>query len=213
MRGQVMTSCARRRGASTAGCWSTSRYVLRSGGSRPGPRPGLGAAVRRLAYDEAGPPGAVVRPVDRKCAKRRFGWRSGSGRGGPARSQPGGALGGAPPPGRPGLAPRERRYLTRAELLSLLDELPVKWRTLVELLAATGLVSRARRPAIRPGQPAPPRAPPRGRAGWHKRCRVPHSAPHLRLDADRIRSISVSSPALDGRPLARVHARHLRPPD
>jgi integrase len=92
-----------------------------------------------LAYDEAGPPGAVVRPVDRKCAKRRFGWRSGSGRGGPARSQPGGALGGAPPPGRPGLAPRERRYLTRAELLSLLDELPVKWRTLVELLAATGL--------------------------------------------------------------------------
>ena len=34
---------------------------------------------------------------------------------------------------------RERRYLTRAELVSLLDEIPVKWRPLFELLAATGL--------------------------------------------------------------------------
>ena len=34
---------------------------------------------------------------------------------------------------------RERRYLTRAELLMLLDEVPVKWRPLFELLAATGL--------------------------------------------------------------------------
>jgi integrase len=34
---------------------------------------------------------------------------------------------------------RERRYLTRAELVRLLDEVPVKWRSLFELLAATGL--------------------------------------------------------------------------
>ena len=31
------------------------------------------------------------------------------------------------------------RYLTRAELVSLLDEMPDKWRSLFELLAATGL--------------------------------------------------------------------------
>ena len=34
---------------------------------------------------------------------------------------------------------RERRYLTRAELARLLDEVPAKWRPLFELLAATGL--------------------------------------------------------------------------
>jgi integrase len=34
---------------------------------------------------------------------------------------------------------RERRYLTRAELVRLLDEVPAKWRPLFELLAATGL--------------------------------------------------------------------------
>jgi integrase len=34
---------------------------------------------------------------------------------------------------------RERRFLTRAELVRLLDEVPVKWRSLFELLAATGL--------------------------------------------------------------------------
>jgi integrase len=34
---------------------------------------------------------------------------------------------------------RERRYLTRAELVRLLDEVPSKWRPLFELLAATGL--------------------------------------------------------------------------
>jgi len=34
---------------------------------------------------------------------------------------------------------RERRFLTRAELVRLLDEVPVKWRPLFELLAATGL--------------------------------------------------------------------------
>ena len=34
---------------------------------------------------------------------------------------------------------RERRYLTRAELVHLLDEVPPKWRPLFELLAATGL--------------------------------------------------------------------------
>jgi integrase len=34
---------------------------------------------------------------------------------------------------------RERRYLTRAELVRLLDEVPLKWRPLFELLAATGL--------------------------------------------------------------------------
>ena len=34
---------------------------------------------------------------------------------------------------------RERRFLTRAELLRLLDEIPAKWRPLFELLAATGL--------------------------------------------------------------------------
>jgi integrase len=33
----------------------------------------------------------------------------------------------------------ERRYLTRAELVRLLDEVPSKWRPLFELLAATGL--------------------------------------------------------------------------
>ena len=33
----------------------------------------------------------------------------------------------------------ERRYLTRAELVRLLDEVPPKWRPLFELLAATGL--------------------------------------------------------------------------
>ena len=33
----------------------------------------------------------------------------------------------------------ERRYLTRAELGRLLDEVPAKWRSLFELLAATGL--------------------------------------------------------------------------
>jgi integrase len=34
---------------------------------------------------------------------------------------------------------RERRFLTRAELVRLLDQVPVKWRSLFELLAATGL--------------------------------------------------------------------------
>ncbi len=34
---------------------------------------------------------------------------------------------------------RERRFLTRAELVRLLDEVPAKWRPLFELLAATGL--------------------------------------------------------------------------
>ena len=34
---------------------------------------------------------------------------------------------------------RERRFLTRAELVRLLDEVPSKWRPLFELLAATGL--------------------------------------------------------------------------
>ena len=34
---------------------------------------------------------------------------------------------------------RERRYLTRAELVQLLDEFPAKWRPLFELLASTGL--------------------------------------------------------------------------
>lgn len=34
---------------------------------------------------------------------------------------------------------RERRYLTRAELVRLLDEVPAKWRPLFELLASTGL--------------------------------------------------------------------------
>jgi integrase len=34
---------------------------------------------------------------------------------------------------------RERRFLTRAELSRLLDEIPVKWGPLFELLAATGL--------------------------------------------------------------------------
>ena len=34
---------------------------------------------------------------------------------------------------------RERRYLTRAELVRLLDEVPAKWRPLFELLGATGL--------------------------------------------------------------------------
>jgi integrase len=34
---------------------------------------------------------------------------------------------------------RERRFLTRAELVRLLDEVPPKWRPLFELLAATGL--------------------------------------------------------------------------
>ena len=33
----------------------------------------------------------------------------------------------------------ERRFLTRAELVRLLDEVPAKWRPLFELLAATGL--------------------------------------------------------------------------
>lgn len=32
----------------------------------------------------------------------------------------------------------ERRYLTRAELVRLLDEVPPKWRPLFELQAATG---------------------------------------------------------------------------
>jgi integrase len=34
---------------------------------------------------------------------------------------------------------RERRFLTRTELVRLLDEVPAKWRPLFELLAATGL--------------------------------------------------------------------------
>jgi integrase len=34
---------------------------------------------------------------------------------------------------------RERRFLTRAELVRLLDEVPPKWQPLFELLAATGL--------------------------------------------------------------------------
>ncbi|HKR98843.1 MAG TPA: tyrosine-type recombinase/integrase, partial [Candidatus Dormibacteraeota bacterium] len=34
---------------------------------------------------------------------------------------------------------RERRFLTRAEVVGLLDEVPAKWRPLFELLAATGL--------------------------------------------------------------------------
>ena len=39
----------------------------------------------------------------------------------------------------PRLVARERRYLTRAELGRLLDEVAVKWRPLFELLASTGL--------------------------------------------------------------------------
>jgi integrase len=44
-------------------------------------------------------------------------------------------------PGRDGRAwsMRERRYLSRAELVRLLNEVPPKWRPLFELLAATGL--------------------------------------------------------------------------
>ena len=38
-----------------------------------------------------------------------------------------------------GWSVRERRFLTRAELVRLLDEVPTKWRPLFELLAATGL--------------------------------------------------------------------------
>jgi integrase len=34
---------------------------------------------------------------------------------------------------------RERRYLTRAEIVRFLDDVPPKWRPLFELLAATGL--------------------------------------------------------------------------
>jgi integrase len=34
---------------------------------------------------------------------------------------------------------KERRFLTREELAQLLDEVPAKWRTLFDLLAATGL--------------------------------------------------------------------------
>jgi integrase len=34
---------------------------------------------------------------------------------------------------------RERRFLTRAELVRLLDQVPAKWRPLFERLAATGL--------------------------------------------------------------------------
>jgi len=33
----------------------------------------------------------------------------------------------------------ERRFLTRTELVRLLDEVPAKWRPLFELLVATGL--------------------------------------------------------------------------
>jgi transposase InsO family protein len=35
---------------------------------------------------------------------------------------------------------REPRFLTRAEIVRLLDEVPAKWRRLFELLAASGLI-------------------------------------------------------------------------
>jgi integrase len=38
-----------------------------------------------------------------------------------------------------GWSTREQRFLTRAELVRLLDEVPARWRPLFELLAATGL--------------------------------------------------------------------------
>jgi hypothetical protein len=46
---------------------------------------------------------------------------------------------------------RERRFLTRAELVRLLDEVPPKWRPLFELLAATGLWISAQRAVGYPG--------------------------------------------------------------
>jgi integrase len=177
---------------------------------------------------------------------------------------------------------RERRYLTRAELVRLLDEVPVKWRPLFELLAATGLriseatglrwsdlvldgptphlhvkralvkgaivapksrhgarlipltrelgallhayrphqatedgfvFPRARLPRLRSGQPAPAGARPRRRARRTQRRRLSHAPPHVRIDAPRVRCEPVTAAALDGPPLARVHARDLRAPD
>jgi integrase len=177
---------------------------------------------------------------------------------------------------------RERRFLTRAELVRLLDGVPAKWRPLFELLAATGLriseaiglrwsdlvldgpaphlqvrraivkgasvapksrhgarlipltpqlaaTLRAHRPAnavedafVFPGRdggasdqgkPAPPRARPRRRARATDRCRLPHSPSHVRVDAHRVRPEPVAPAALDGPPLARLHARGLRAPD
>jgi integrase len=177
---------------------------------------------------------------------------------------------------------RERRFLTRAELVRLLDEIPPKWGPLFELLAATGLriseaiglrwsdlvldgpaphlqvrraivkgaavapksrhgarlipltpelaaTLRAHRPrnavedafvfpgrdggASDQGSPAPPRAHPRRRTRGTDRCRLSHPPSHVRVDADRVRSKPAAPAALDGPPLARVHARDLRAPD
>jgi integrase len=173
---------------------------------------------------------------------------------------------------------RERRFLTRTELICLLDEVSPKWRPLFELLAATGLriseaiglrwsdlildgpaphlqvrraivkgamvapksrhgarlipltpelaaTLRAHRPRkalddafvfrrrLRSGQPAPARARPRRRAHGTDRRRVPHSPSHVRVDADRVGSEPAAPAALDGPPLARIHARDRRAPD
>ncbi len=175
----------------------------------------------------------------------------------------------------------ERRFLTRAELVRLLDEVPAKWRPLFELLAATGLrISEAiglrwsdlvlegptphlqvRRAIVKGAIVAPksrhgarliPLTPelaatlrthrPRdgvedafvfpGRDGGASdqgslrrrvlipaaergpgQRRLPHAPSHVRVDAHRVRSEPAAPAALDGPPLARVHARDLRAPD
>jgi hypothetical protein len=53
---------------------------------------------------------------------------------------------------------------------------------------------------------------PRRRAGWARGRRLSHAAPHMRVAADRFRFERPTPPAVDGTPLASLHARDLRPP-
>ena len=98
---------------------------------------------------------------------------------------------------------RERRFLTRAELVRLLDEVPAKWRPLFELLAATGLRDlRGDRSALERPRPrrrhAASAGAPSGRQGRDRRAQVPARRAADRADA-RARCHAARSSALQCR--------------
>jgi integrase len=101
---------------------------------------------------------------------------------------------------------RERRCLTRAELVRLLDEVPIKWRPLFELLAATGLrVSEAtglRWSDLVLDGPTPHLRV--KRAGCHRRTEVPSWRAADPTDARAGRVVVRVPPASGGRGRVRV---------
>ena len=89
--------------------------------------------------------------------------------------------------GAPGRAwsTRERRFLTRAELVRLLDEVPAKWRPLFELLAATGLrISEAIGAALERPRPRRRRAASAGHAARSSRASIGRAEVSARRAAD-----------------------------